>query len=229
MHGDVDAGIEELLDALSSDQEHPFGDEQAWMARISLLTSAVQLGDVELGTRAISGAEALVEDDTVGIGDRIAALAMHHLQRSDLDAAERVMAHGTEDRGYLHSARALVAAARGELEAVLAEVDAIERHPHTYLDRAYGGVARAIALAGDDRIDEARTVAAEVIADVDATGDRLAQAVARLVDAHLAELGRRGDASTARTVAESRLADLGVAADGWRQLLRGALRAVPAA
>ena len=49
-----------------------------------------------------------------------------------------------------------------------------------------------------------------------------------LVDAHLAELGQRTDATTARAVAESRLADLGVAADGWRHLLRDALGVVSA-
>jgi len=228
MAGEVERGIAELLDALAEDQDHPYGDEQAWMARISLLTSAVQLGDVDLGEQAIAGAQGLVDDDTVGIGDRIAALALHHLQRGDLTAAGRVMAHGTDDRGYLHSARALVAAAAGDLAAATAEAAAVDRHPHTYLDRAYGGFARAIALAAARRVDEARAVAAEVIGEVDATGDRLAQAVARLVDAHLAELGHRSDAATARAVAESRLADLGVGAQGWRHLLNDALGAVRA-
>ncbi|MFP5320902.1 MAG: adenylate/guanylate cyclase domain-containing protein [Acidimicrobiia bacterium] len=228
MSGDVAGGIAELEDALSDDHDHPFGDEQAWMARIALLTSAVQLGDVPLGASAISGTESLVDDDTVGISDRIAALALHHLQRGDHDAARRMIATVEDARGYLFSARALVAAVGGDAAGARAAADSVDEHPHTYLDRAYAGIARALAHAGDGCTDEARAVTADVIAELDRTGDRLAQAVARLVDAHLAELGQRTDATTARAVAESRLADLGVAADGWRHLLRDALGVVSA-
>jgi len=228
MAGEVAAGVDELRDALEGDHDHPFSDEQAWMARISMLASAVQLGDVDLGACALDGTVGLVEDDTVGVGDRAAAVALHHLQRGEHEAAREALTHTDEARGYVASARALVAAVTGDTATALAGPAEVARHAHTYLDRAYAGVACALAHAAEGRADEARSVAADVIAEVDATGDRLAQAVARLADAHLAERCDREDAATARAVAESRLADLGIAADGWRHLLRDALGAVAA-
>jgi class 3 adenylate cyclase/tetratricopeptide (TPR) repeat protein len=228
MAGEVDAGVAELRDALAGDGAHPYSDEQAWMARINMLTSSVQLGDIELGHQALEGAEGIVSDDTVGLGDRIAALGLHHLQRGDHATAQRVLVRRAEARGYLHSAQALISAASGDPEGAFAAADEVARHPHTYLDRAYAGFARALALACTGRLLEARGVAADVIAEVDATGDRLAQAVARLVDAHLAERAGDGDASSARTVAEAHLERLGIDADGWRHLLRDALGAVAA-
>ena len=223
MAGEVERGVHELRETLAVEHDHPHGDEQSWMARIAMLTSSVQLGDVELGHCALSGAESMVEADTVGMGDRMAALALHHLQRGDHTTAARVLGTVTEPRGYLHSAQALVHAVAGETDAALATAEEVRRHPHTYLDRAYAGFAKALALAASERTDEARAAAAVVIAEVDETGDRLAQAVARLVDAHLAEVGARNDAATARAVAEGRLADLGITASGWRHLLRDAL------
>jgi tetratricopeptide (TPR) repeat protein len=227
MAGQVDAGLAELHDTLG-EEDHPYSDEQAWMARISMLTASVQLGDIELGTCALEGAASLVDDDTVGLGDRIAALALHHLQRGEPAEAVRVLQHDEDPRGYLQCARALVAAVHGDLPAALAAADEVTHHPHTYLDRAYGEIARGLAHAGEGHAEEARAVLARAIAEVDGTGDRVAQAVLRLVDAHLAERCERTDAATARAVAESRLADLGIAADGWRELIRGALGAVPA-
>ncbi|HEX4903296.1 MAG TPA: adenylate/guanylate cyclase domain-containing protein [Acidimicrobiales bacterium] len=223
MSGDVAAGVAELEDATPREAEgEGDGVEQAWMARIATLASAVQLGDVDLGIRATAGAVGLGDGDTVGVGDRAAALALHHLQRGDLAAATQVLATA-EPGGYVASARALVAAVAGDLEATLAAVEDLRRRPHTYLDEAYAGFGQALALVRAGRTLEARSVSTGVIADVDATSDRLSQAIARLVDAHVAERGERDDAATVRAVAESRLADLGVAADGWRHLLRDAV------
>lgn len=227
MAGEVEAGLAELHDTLG-EEDHPYSEEQAWMARISMLTASVQLGDVDLGACALDGAASLVDDDTVGLGDRIAALALHHLQRGEPGDAASVLEHDDDARGYLQCARALVAAVRGDFAEALAAADQVTHHSHTYLDHAYGEIARGLALAGQGRAEEARAVLAGAIAEVDATGDRVAQAVVRLVDAHLAERCERTDAATARAVAESRLSDLGISADGWRELIRGGLGAVPA-
>ncbi len=95
--------------------------------------------------------------------------------------------------------------------------------PHTYLDRAYAEIARALALAGAGRTADARTVLAATIEELDDTGDRLAQAITRLVDASVAEQAGRTDAATAREVAEARLRELGIQATGWRHLLQDSL------
>ena len=227
MAGHVEAGIEELRDALE-DSRGPNGDEQAWMARVSMLMGAVQLGDLELGACALSDAHADEPADTVGSGDRVAALALHHLQRGDHAAAVQVLEPEVAPRGYVVCAQALVAAVGGDVEGAVAAADALAELPHTYLDRAYAEIGRALALAGADRTAEARSVLAEAIAEVDATGDRLVQAIARLVDAHVAERAGRVDAGSARSVAESRLRALGVSAQGWRSLLHDTFGLVPA-
>ncbi len=228
MSGQVEAGIAELQDALA-DGQGPHGDEQAWMARVSMLMSSVQLGDVDLGAVALADSEGFGEQDSVGFGDRVGALAIHHLQQGQVDEAEVVLQDGIEPRGYVQCARALVFAVRRDVDAALCAADEIAVVPHTYLDRAYAEIGRAVALAGADRAGEARTVLAATIAELDDTGDRVAQAVVRLVDATVAEQAGRLDATTARAVAEARLSDLGISAGGWRHLLQDALGLVSAA
>ena len=227
MSGQVDAGILELQDALAHGAGHK-SDDQQWMARVSMLMSAVQLGDVELGSSAIADSHGFGEADSVGFGDRVGALALHHLQRGEVEQAAAVLDDQDEPRGYVQCARALVFAVQGQLEAAECAADELAVVPHTYLDRAYAEIGRAIALAGADRTGDARAVLAATIAEVDGTGDRLAQAVVRLVDATVAEQGHRTDAATARSVAEARLRDLGIHAIGWRHLLQDALGLVSA-
>jgi len=222
MSGQVEAGILELQDALAHGQG-PQSDDQRWMARLSMLMSAVQLGDVELGAAALSDSEGFGETDSVGFGDRLGALALHHLQLGEVEQAAAVLADEVEPRGYVQCARALVFAVQGQLEAAECAADELAFVSHTYLDRAYAEIGRAIALAGADRAADARAVLAATIAEVDDSGDRLAQAVVRLVDATVAEQAQRSDAATARSVAEARLRDLGIHATGWRHLLQDAL------
>jgi class 3 adenylate cyclase/tetratricopeptide (TPR) repeat protein len=222
MAGHVEPGLAELRSALA-DGVGPDGDEQAWMARVSMLMAAVQLGDLDLGAAALADSEGFSDADSVGFGDRIGALALHHLQRGDVAEAAAVLEQEVEPRGYVQCARALVAAVGGDVDRALCLADELVTLPHTYLDRAYAEIARGLALAVADRTGEARTVLAGSIAELDATGDRLAQAIVRLVDASVAERAHRVDAATARGVAEARLRDLGIEADGWRQLLREAL------
>jgi class 3 adenylate cyclase/tetratricopeptide (TPR) repeat protein len=227
MSGQVDEGIGELQGALAESQG-PHGDEQGWMARVSMLMSSVQLGDIELGDAALADSEGFGEADSVGFGDRVGALALHHLQRGAIADATAVLADHVEPRGYVQCARALVLAVHGDLDGAQCAADELAVVPHTYLDRAYAEIGRALALAGAGRSSDARSVLATTIAEVDSTSDRVAQAVVRLVDATVAEHAGRTDAATARRVAESRLRDLGIQALGWRHLLQDALGLVPA-
>jgi class 3 adenylate cyclase/tetratricopeptide (TPR) repeat protein len=222
MSGQVDAGVVELQDALA-DGQGPQGEEQAWMARVSMLMASVQLGDVELGSVALADSRGFGETDSVGFGDRVGALALHHLQRGEITEAAAVLENQPRPRGYVQCVRALVFAVQGDVDAALCAADELAVHPHTYLDRAYAEIGRAVALAGADRAAEARAVLAAAIEEVDRTGDRLAQAVVRLVDASVAEQAHRVDAATARGVAEGRLRDLGIQAAGWRHLLEGSI------
>lgn len=230
MAGHVDAGVAELHDALTEGQG-PAGEDEAWMARVSMLTAAVQLGDVALGATAIGGVEDGLSDlDVVGVGDRTAALALHHLQQGEHEAAAHTLdaVDGRDGRGYVQCARALVAAVRGEIDMAVAAADGLADVTHTYLDRAYAEIGRVLALAASGEIDAARSVLAGETAAVDATGDRLIQAIVRLVDAHVAERWSCSDAVAARSAAEGRLHGLGITAAGWREVLRDALGVVSA-
>ncbi len=226
MSGEVADGLAELASARESVGDNDAALDRDRFVRIATLSAAAQLGDVSLGHSATSGMGELLRGDQVGMTDRLVALALHRLQIGDHDGAAAAMAQVDEDRGYVVAGRALVAAVTGDVHVAIELADHVTDHPNTYLDRAYCAIARAIAQGRNDQVEEARSVLAETTSLLDATEDRLAQAIVRLVDAALAERGHHGDAEAARRVAEQRLTAIGAAAEGWRTLLAGALGAV---
>ena len=228
MSGDLDAGLQELAETRREIDQPGTGPDRVWFARIATLTVSVQLGDLELGRTVVDDVEHSGDLTVLGGADRMVALGLHHLQVGDVEAATRIMESIDETRGYVDAGRALVAAAAGRAAEAMAYADEIETHPNTYLDRAYGDIARALAHARLDRADQARAVLAQATSALDGTGDRLAQAVVRLADATVAEWANRPDAGAVRAVAEQRLDALGVRAEGWRSVLADALGAVNA-
>lgn len=226
MAGRIDAGLAELEYAVESASGG--GDEQSTMPRTATLMAAVQLGDLDLAESMAGGSSGADAGDSIVGVDQVAALALYHAQRGELAEAHEAVAGDHGPRGYLDCARALVAAASGDGDGVVRAVERLERHPHTYLDRAWADVARALALATGGDVRQGRDVLARTAETVDATDDRLAQAIVRLADASLAEYGHHGDAASVRQVAEQRLQALGIEARGWRRLLRSALGVVSA-
>lgn len=221
MQGDLASGLRALQEAQSEDLATT-EDGVMNFVRITTLALAVQLGDVEMGHDALGDAH-VVGTDTVGGADQLVASAMHALQCGERDAARSVIASAHEERGYVSAGRALVAAVTGDPAVAIAEADRIPTVPHTYLDLTYGRIAQAIAHVRSGSVPDARAVLSVALESVDGTGDRIAQALVRLADAFVAESDGRGDADTARRVAEERLATLGIAADGWRAMLGDAL------
>lgn len=229
MSGEVAAGLAELADARSSISDTDAAHDRVWLARIATLSAAAQLGDVELGRTVTPGIDDVDRGDQVGVTDRLVALALHRLQTGDHAGAAAAMAEVDEERGYVVAGRALVTAVAGDPASAIDLADRVTDHANTYLDRAYAAIARAVAQARAGEVELARSVLAETTSLLDATDDRLAQAVVRLVDATLAERGGHADAVAARRVAEQRLTAIGTGAEGWRSLLTGALGAVRAA
>ena len=221
MQGDLNAGLRTLADAQADDLSA--GDDGVMnFVRVTTLALAVQLGDVDMGHDAL-GASHRVGTDVVGGADQQVASAMHALQCGEHDAARAAIASVNEERGYVSAGRALVAAVSGDPAVAITEADHIPDVPHTYLDLTYGRIAQAIAHVRSGSVPDARAVLSVALESVDATGDRIAQALVRLADAYVAESDGRADADTARRVAEERLETLGVAADGWRAMLGDAL------
>jgi hypothetical protein len=89
----------------------------------------------------------------------------------------------------------------------------------TYLDRAIAGCASVLASAQLGADEDMRQECTALIAGVDATGDRVAQAVARLSRAEALE--RLGDpgAADARAGAESLVGAIQHGLPGWRVAL----------
>ncbi len=228
MAGDVDAGLAELAGARDATSGDDAAIDRVWFARITALTAAVQLGDVEMGRDVVAESDDVRRLDLIGGADRLVALALHLLQGGNGAAAREAIELITEERGYVDAGRALVEAVAGDPLAARRYVELVTEHTHTYLDQAYAAVACALSWARTGDVAMARGVLAETTSDLDATDDRLAQAVVRLADATVAEHGGDTDAGAVRRLAEQRLAALGVTAEGWRTLLSGALGAVTA-
>jgi class 3 adenylate cyclase/tetratricopeptide (TPR) repeat protein len=228
MTGDLDAGLAELAEVRGQVSDPDVGADRLRFVRITTLTTAVQLGDLELGRSVVEVLAGEGGAELLGGADRLVAVGLHRLQDGRYDEARVALDAIREERGYVDAGRALVAAVAGDPRDAIVHADAVTTHPNTYLDCAYGEIARALALARLGDVDGSRAVLAEATTTLDGTGDRLAQALVRLVDASIAETAGRSDAASVRSVAEQRLEGMGVRAEGWRALLANALDAVTA-
>ncbi len=124
-------------------------------------------------------------------------------------------------RAFGHAAAAVVAAGRGETDRALAEAEAVDGcEEATYLDRALADVAAGLTLVRGDRVDEGVARIASARAAVDATDDRVGQAVMSLAAAVAAEAGGRPDAVAERSAAAIALARIGLVAGGWETAFR---------
>jgi class 3 adenylate cyclase/tetratricopeptide (TPR) repeat protein len=226
MSGEIEAGLAQLATARAAVAESEGTFDRVWFTRVATLTAAVQLGDVELGGDVTHGIDGLDGVDVVGATDRLVALALHRLQAGDHEGAVAAIDRVSEDRGYADAGRSLVKAVVGDPEGALRSAEHVAEHPHTYLDEVYAAMATALAQARLGDVDEARATLADTMSVLDATDDRLAQALVRLVDAALAERAGHDDSVSARSLAEQRLGGLGVGADGWRSLITDALGAL---
>jgi hypothetical protein len=125
---------------------------------------------------------------------------------------------------------ALALAAVGDNDAAVAAADAVESDERsTYLDRLWAGLAKASidARRGDRAAVEADFT--ELCGRVDATDDRVGQALARLGWATALHGLGAADADDHATDASTRFAALGIDPDGWAVVLRQAVGVTPAA
>jgi class 3 adenylate cyclase/tetratricopeptide (TPR) repeat protein len=208
------------------------------LAIMAGLAATVQVGDV---ARSVGLLERVPDLFTfagsglmVGDSERTTSYGLHLLQCGDVPGAVAAL-EGIRARlapavdPNLHSALALVHVASGDLAAALAEADEVDDHVKaTYLDRSTAGVARGLAHARAG--DSAAAVAAldQVRAAVDATEDKVSQALVRLADATAASAREGADAADRWAEAEQRLAELGMAETGWRLAYSLALGLSPA-
>lgn len=205
-----------------------------------LLGAAVQIGDRERAAAALAvlPTPKLSSDDlaTAGGGEFLVSQALLALQRSCPEQALellREVQRATGDRaeaGYAGAVTALALAAAGNKDAAVAAADVVENDERsTYLDRLWAGLARASidARRGDRAAVEAEFT--ELCSRVDATEDRVGQALARLGWATALHVLGAVEADDHATEASARFADLGIDPDGWTVVLRQAVGLTPAA
>jgi class 3 adenylate cyclase/tetratricopeptide (TPR) repeat protein len=202
------------------------------MGATAVAAAAASIGDPERALRAVAlvGLDDL-DPGVVGESDRLVATGLALLQmeqvaeaRSHLEAAAEL--DSEEDvSSYALSGLACVRAVEGRLDECRTLTDlvmAVGRS--TYLDRVTALCALGAILMGvgqqaeaDQRFDEATLLA-------DGTDDRIAQALVRLARCEAARVTGVVLADLSAEV-HSRLTELGIEAEGWLRVFRGAAMA----
>ena len=222
MVGRVEEGLATFDAALELATAMP-GVEAMLLAQVAVAGAHVQLGDPE---RALHG-------DMFGRGGSLASgipadsetvviYALACLQQGRSADAEAALAglpnlDETGPRPFTRTALALAASAAGRIDEAVEHAErAAEHSAATYLDLATIDAAVGLAMAGAGREAEARRWLDQACARVDATEDRLDQAVARLARAVGLDAMGTPDAIEAMADACDRLDAMGVTASGWR-------------
>ncbi len=210
------ARLEEAVDILGND---PSASDQAFFF-MTMLGVAVRLGDVALAAEVRDEIHraGIADDELYGEGE--VSLALLTLQEGDAAGAlAGLVAEGSAvtGEGYRRGVTALALAAAGRDEDAIAAAEAVlDSEGPTYLDRLDARVAQALALARCDDPGAARSVLADAAAEVDGTGDQLAQAIVLLARASVARATGAADAVDIGADASEALCDLGIEAEGWR-------------
>ena len=204
-----------------------------------LLSAAVQVGDRDraLAAVAILPDQALSSDDlaSAGASEHLVSRALLALQRGRPDEALgllRELKRAIGERGsvgYPGAVTALALAAAGRVDEALAAARVVEDDDRsTYLDRTWAGLAAGAAAARCGLRDAVDARFPELCAQVDATDDRIAQALARLGWAMALEVLDDPAAAPLLAEASDRFASLGVEPDGWAAVIRQAVGMTPA-
>jgi len=210
--------IEDGFFALAESAVVGRGPGKAGVGDVATLALAVQVGEPERAAQVLAHVRSPEAGGTLGAAESKATFALATLQEGG-----RPDAPDPGGRAFGYAAAAVIEAGRGELDAALAAADAVPRCDEaTYLDRALADVAAGLALVRADRADEAAERLARAHATVDATDDRVGQAVISLASAVAAEAAGRADAVAERSVAAIALARIGLVANGWETAFRQA-------
>lgn len=231
MVGRVGEGLEVLRRAEERFRGVPAASELHGSVLGALACALVQLGDPRSALAALGRLHPTDPADRgLGAVDRVVAEGLAHAQEGRLEQALAVLAPAARGDGrggnpFARSAHGLVLAAAGRSEVAAVEARAVEADPAaSYSDRAFSRIGSALgrAAAGDEGSLEEL---GDVVAEVDATGDVLTGAVARLAEATALEALGLPSAGLAVATTDRELDALGVELAGWRALFRLAVGA----
>jgi class 3 adenylate cyclase/tetratricopeptide (TPR) repeat protein len=237
MSGEVDRGLDALAEALRFDPSAPMLDDGGLVGLTSLLVR-VQLGGVGLDPDGLDAAlghlsAATAEGRTPQLDLGVAA-AVGLAQQGRLDEAASLLAEILGDGAPTASfaaARALVSAARRQVEHLAADVALVRSHPSaTYLDRALAALAEGLASASGAHDQPAPNAVSSALAsfdvaraEVDPTEDVLSAATVALAAAIAAESLGHADGEIRGAAAEAMWERLGIDPIGWRTLFSAAV------
>jgi class 3 adenylate cyclase/tetratricopeptide (TPR) repeat protein len=215
--GRVADGLQVLHHGLEQFASDGFDERRAAVAAM-LLLAATQIGDIDRAREVLDQ----LGDGWQGLGtvEQAVGRALVDLQTGDAAGAVARLRATVADEGarsgFAHGALAFAIAAAGGADDLDQVRDRVDDLPgSTYLDRATAMLARELARAGagDEGAVEGFT---ELVAVIDETEDRCAQAVVRLGEALALDALGLPTAEWALEEAERRLDELDISATGWR-------------
>jgi class 3 adenylate cyclase/predicted ATPase len=219
MSGRVDEGLQVLHRGIEQFDSPTGFDEQTLTIGSMLLLTALQIGDVDRArdvmTALPAGTDPGLGSVEIGVGRALVEVQSGEGERA-LTMIELIVEGEGKRSGFAHSAWALILAAAGRGSEVATVVERLEALPATtYLDRAVGRIAVELvrAATGDEGAVDGFT---DVVAAIDETEDRCAQAVVRLAEALALDALELPTADWALEEAERRLDELEITASGWR-------------
>ena len=241
MAGRVSDGMRVLRETVAQASE-VMGTDDYSLAQVGLASTATQIGDprtalVTLGIDPDREPLELGEPGSMSVTfDHLVVSGLAAMQSGQPDVAVRSLAQAVEleaaldgatPDAYITSAYSLGLACAGrESEAIAVASRALRTTRSTYLDRVTARMALALAQTRIGGAGEAERALDGAAAEVDATGDRLGQAVVRLLASRVREVLSLPGAAEAAAEAWSAFDSMGIDAQGWRRLFDDALSGV---
>jgi tetratricopeptide (TPR) repeat protein len=221
--GRVDEGIACLDEARRRAGD---GELPRLMVAILTLNAATQIGDTDLALSP-NATPPMSTADQPGWSEAGILVGLAALQRGEAtDAVATLQASLTripkaQSDTFARSTLSLALAAAGRLDEAVEGATAVEGNTRaSYHDLLVARLARGFASLRSGQVDDSELAFASAAEGVDATGDRVAQALARLGRARA--LAASGDARATELLADAndRLAAIGLTGRGWDTAFR---------
>ncbi len=226
--GRVEEGLRVLRHSFEQFAMDEGFEEQKVAVAAMLLLTANQIGDVGEASDAMAhlpeGVGPGLGSVEVAVGRALVDVQKGHAGRADA-ALQAVIAGEGARSGFARGALAFTAAASGRRDDVarlVAEVAALPAS--TYLDRTVAQLGHELARAANGE-EDAVAGFTDLVAQIDETEDRVAQAIVRLAEALALDSLGLPTGEWALEEAERRLDELEIDASGWRTAFRLVLAA----
>ena len=208
-----------LLEEAARTAQH---SDDRWANMLSIITAA-QVGLPDRASHLFASVDQVPgAPGEIGFTDAHVATAILHLQLGDTERArdfvEQAVERAESFAPFATAALALVRAACGDTDAAVMAAESVESAAGaTYADRSLAITARGLALAQDGDGPGAKAALAAARDAVDATADKLTQALVRLAEAEVLTVIGDDRAGAVADEADRRLDAIGLGDTAWRR------------